>query len=116
MTELKDQAVVRHLSPAGKIRKFGISRFAAAASIAALLVFTGIRFNISRERNKEYARSGTEDRFKYSYDIDESLVEDELVSHDDDDSVRVLKQSASPSTGDEYLLEHSDVNTLIEEI
>lgn len=116
VSEIKKKDRIRQLQKGAGTRRLTISKYAAAASIAALLVFTGIRFNISRERNKEYARSGTEERFNYRYDIDESLVEDELVSQDHDDSIRAMDRANDPSTGEKYLLEHGDVNTLIEEI
>lgn len=113
-----EQAMVIRFSSWAKIRMLPLSRIAAAASIAAVLVFTGIRIRSTLNRNSEIARTSSEEHFNQRYDIDEGLIEDELV--DQDSAIVPAAVHSGEATdgpaGDKYLLEHADVNTLIEEI
>lgn len=94
-------------------------RIAAAASIIFLGTFAGIRFKSIINMNHEYAQSATEERFNYRYDIDESLVEDELIGtagNQQQGAGAANSNESDTSTSEKYLLEHIDINTLIEEI
>ena len=109
--------VLRLLST-GSGRIFNLSRIAAAASIALLALFTGLHYQSIIKSTNEYARSSTEERFNYRYDIDESLVEDELIGHSgiEIESADPIIQRANTSEVERYLLDHLDIKTLIEEI
>lgn len=62
------------------IRKLGYLKILAAASICLLAVFAGIRIRQSYIEKASFPISSLEDRLKYRFGIDESVLEDELVS------------------------------------
>lgn len=102
----------------GSAKIFHLSRIAAAASIALIALFTGLHYQSLIKSTNEYTKTATEERFNYRYDIDESLVEDELIGQpvtEIESAIPIIKGADSSAT-ESYLLDHLDTKTLIEEI
>ena len=102
----------------GSGRIFNLSRIATAATIALIALFTGLHYQSLINSTNEYARTATEERFNYRYDIDESLVEDELIGQSTAESMSSdpITERTDSSASERYLLDHFDIKTLIEEI
>ena len=117
---LRQEQVISILKPGtrGSSKIFQLSRIAAAASIALVALFTGLHYQSLIKSTNEYAKTATEERFNYRYDIDESLVEDELIGQPvtEIESANPIIKGADSSAAERYLLDHLDTKTLIEEI
>lgn len=100
------------------IRKLGYLKILAAASICLLAVFAGIRIRQSYIEKASFPISSLEDRLKYRFGIDESVLEDELVSDSKIDTKpgSELSLEKKNTQNDQYLLSHPDSNTLLEEL
>lgn len=89
-----------------------ISRFLVAASLALLITFVGIKITKNQNLNNDkYPKLTQEEGLKYRYGVDESVLEDEIINQD----VSLGSQN-SLNKNDQYLLSHSDDNTLMEEL
>jgi len=96
-------------------------RYAAVACFILFALFGGRQIRQVYLEKVAYPITTPEDRLKYHFGIDESVLEDELIS-DVDNNTQVNVESAvekSPKTNiknDRYLLSHPDSNTLLEEL
>jgi len=101
------------------IRNF--SKLLVAASISSILIFIGIRIQHTNSNTKIFASSSQEDRLKYKYGVDESILEDEIIQDPSAELVNDSSQNPAPQNSinkvnDRYLLSHGDSNTLLEEL
>jgi hypothetical protein len=92
-----------------------------AASLGLLAIFSGIQWRQSYLEKLSYPILSQEDRLKYRFGIDESVLEDELVSNGTNDSSIQMEQTLDKSKkdnsqNDRYLLSHPDSHTLLEEL
>ncbi len=105
----------------------GFIHLLAAASVTLLFLFIGLDYKGKLVEKKFYAQLNQEERLKYRYGVDESVLEDELVSNDDVQNNKNLDPSAeihgdilggkkANNLNDRYLLHHTDDNTLFEEL
>jgi hypothetical protein len=98
-----------------------IFQYMVAASLGLLAIFSGIQWRQSYLEKLSYPILSQEDRLKYRFGIDESVLEDELVSNGTNDSSIQMEQTLDKSKkdnsqNDRYLLSHPDSHTLLEEL
>jgi len=114
-----------------------ILRYSVAASLAGVLVFSGIKVGSYFASRNDPLKTQADERFLSRYDIDESAVEGELVTPNQSGRDRGtatgakagsntgLKGTGGVGTGqtknadghlDSYILEHADEHSLTEEI
>jgi|GEM_PF-752403 len=90
----------------------------AAACITILAIFSGIQIRNTYLDKVAYPILSQDDRLKYRFGIDESVIEDELVSDGMNESTKTPDEERNPSNSvnDQYLLSHPDTHTLLEEL